>query len=112
MLLIVMILLHIPKKFMMSYYDDYFVNIGPKLVSNLHSSTSYDNYLQNPTSSLFFLRPTSHDEIHGILNNLRDSSNGHGNSDVIFVKYVSNIISNPLPMLYIIVCHLVLCKLT
>ena len=47
----------------------------------------------------FYLQPTSPDDIHDILSNLKDDSNGQDNIDAIFAKQVSSIISNPLTIL-------------
>ena len=58
----------------------------------MHSSTSFDDYLENPVSSSFFLQPTSSNKMHDVFNNLKDGSNGHDNIDVIFAKCVPSII--------------------
>ena len=55
-------------------FNDYLVNIGSKHASNIHSSTYFDYYFENP---LIIIKPTFSDKIRGILIVLTDGSNGH-----------------------------------
>ena len=49
--------------------------------------------------------PNAPDEIHDILNNLKDGSNGHDNIDAMLAKYVSSILMAHVMSIFL--CHLV-----
>ena len=56
-------------------FNNYFVEIGPKLTKNLNSSIDPFNYLNNNTSSIFFPE-ISENEILLTVNSLKNASAG------------------------------------
>ena len=82
--------------------NEYYSTLATKLTSNTNNNrdnlTSFINELpaHNALDS-FTIQPTTHNEVSKILQNMRsDSSTGHGNIPIKFLKFVADDISLPL----------------
>ena len=85
------------------HFNAYFVNIGPKLASQISSSSNFRNFLNSvrtPPGSLFF-SPTTTDEIIKLCMSIKsDSSSGHDDIKPEVVKFVSTRIAQPLAHIF------------
>ena len=78
-------------------FNDYFVNIGPKLASKLANDGSYRKYLNNNFPNSMFLTPVIEEEVLAIINKLLpNKSPGIDNIGPKILKQSVNIILTPL----------------
>ena len=79
-------------------FNDFFVNIGPKLASGIkHSGKDYFEYLLNPTQTSLFMKPIIAEEIVKIISKFnQNKSPGHDGMGNLIVKNVAHIVSRPL----------------
>ena len=79
-------------------FNDFFVNIGPKLASGIkHSWKDYFEYLLNPTQTSLFMKPIIAKEIVKIISKFnQNKSPGHDGIGNLIVKNVAHIVSRPL----------------
>ena len=79
-------------------FNDFFVNIGPKLASGIkHSGKDYFEYLLNPTQTILFMKPIIAEEIVKIISKFnQNKSPGHDGISNFIVKNIAHIVSRPL----------------
>lgn len=75
-------------------FNQYFVNVGPNLASNIpQSNTSPDFYLKNRTSNSLFLKPVVEKEVKSVINQLKNSAAGYDSVCPSIVKaYIAPIL--------------------
>ena len=80
------------------HYNNYFVNIGPKLANQIpNCDANYHDYLHNPNLHSIFLYPVIEQEMHIIVSNLTDKkSSGHDMLNSTIIKVIFSAISQPL----------------
>ena len=79
-------------------FNDFFVNVGPTLASNIHSSTTAEQYLKDVNSSTLFMTPTDDGEIYKVaLSCLKpNKSAGYDNIKPSILRKVIHFIVKPL----------------
>ena len=79
-------------------FNDFFVNIGPKLTSGIkHSGKDYFEYLLNPTQTSLFMKQIIAEEIVKMISKFnQNKSPGHDGIGNLIVKNVAHIVSRPL----------------
>ena len=72
-------------------FNEYYVNVGPKLASNIGNSNSRNFELPKVTSpKSFYMFPTDNEEVHKIIHLLKPkTSSGHDDISPIFLKKIS-----------------------
>ena len=81
-------------------FNKYFVNIGPSLYNEIHSTRSYSDYLIDKTSHRFKFDPVNEDHISSIINKLKPkSSTGHDNISNKLIKSAKHILIKPLVLI-------------
>ena len=85
-----------PRVFLIPF-NNFFVNVEPKLASNIkHSVKDYFEYLLDPTQENLFMKPIVADEVVKIINKLnQNKSPGHDGIGNLIVKKVASTISKP-----------------
>ena len=53
-------------------FNDYFINIGASLADKIHSTSQYNDYLQNPVTTRFSFRPVNDITIKHNINKLKN----------------------------------------
>jgi hypothetical protein len=83
-------------------FNDFFVEIGPKLASNIQSTgKKYYEYLGEARSSSMYLKPIVEMEVIKIIEGFKQNkSAGHDNIGNFILKRVSKEISKPLTMIF------------
>ena len=84
-------------------FNDYFVNIGPKLASTISNSskTSYCDYLHDPLNNNMYMKPVVSEEIKKIICKFDpNKSAGHDDIGNYIIKRVANEISEPLTSIF------------
>ena len=80
-------------------FNDYFVNIGPKLASNIipDTSSSHTDYLMHPNPNSLFFVPVTESEVSDIVNGLHNKkSSGYDSVNISVVKNSISAICKPL----------------
>ena len=78
-------------------FNDYFVNIGPTLASNIKSEgLSHRSFLHDDLYESFFLEPTNEVEIVNIINHLKEGAPGRDEIVSRNLKCISDSIAYPL----------------
>ena len=83
-------------------FNDFFVNIGPKLASNIHNTgKNYYDYLKGVNPSSMYLKPIVEMDIIKIIDKF-SVNKGAGNDNIgnFIIKRVANEIAKPLTMLF------------
>ena len=83
-------------------FNDFFVNIGPKLASNIQNTgKNYYDYLKGVNPSSMYLKPIVEMDIIKIIDKF-NSNKGAGNDNIgnFIIKRVANEIAKPLTMLF------------
>ena len=93
-------------KIISNQFNDFFVNIGPKLASNIHSSCknfgkNYFDYLKDPKNSSMYMKPVVEMNITKIIEKFRQNKRA-GNDDVgnYIIKRVAKKIVKPLTLIF------------
>ena len=83
-------------------FNDFFVNIGPKLASNIqHNGKNYYDYLQDPITSSMYMKPVVELDIVKIIGKFdQNKSAGNDNIGNFLIKKVCNEIVKPLSMIF------------
>ena len=84
-------------------FNDYFVNIGPKLASTIssNSESSYCDYLHDPLNNNMYMKPVVSEEIKKIICKFdQNKSAGHDDIGNYIIKRVANEISEPLTSIF------------
>ena len=83
-------------------FNDFFVNIGPKLASKINSTgKKYHEYLKDPIEKSVFLSPVIDDEIIKIIPKFdQTKSPGHDNIGNNIIKRIAKEISKPLAIVF------------
>jgi hypothetical protein len=83
-------------------FNDFFVNVGPNLASNIHNSgKQYYEYLNNTYTKNVFFKPIVENEVLKIINNFdKNKSAGHDGIGNLIVKRVANEIAQPLTKIF------------
>ena len=83
-------------------FNDFFVNIGPKLASTIKTDgKNYYDYLSSPLSSSLYMNPIVNEEIVKIIHSFKQNkSTGHDGIGNLIVKRVANEISTPLNIIF------------
>jgi hypothetical protein len=83
-------------------FNDFFVNVGPKLASQIHNSgKNYYDYLRAPCQKSIFMKPITESEILKIINKFdKNKSAGHDDIGNLIVKRVANEIVQPLTAIF------------
>jgi hypothetical protein len=81
-----------------SEFNNFFVNIGPKLASKIqHDGKNYYDYLTEPLSNCMYMSPVIEEEILKIVNTFnQNKSPGHDNIGNFIIKRVIHEIVAPL----------------
>jgi hypothetical protein len=84
------------------YFNNFFVDIGPKLASNIkHTGKDYYEYLNEPTQKCLFMNPIIADEVIKIITKFdQNKSPGHDDIGNFIVKQVAKQISEPLANIF------------
>jgi hypothetical protein len=79
-------------------FNNYFVNIGPKLVSQMPQSTANANTFLNHAHAYpsAFFTPATSDEVHNIIKQLKSASPGYDNITLSILKHIWPVISTAL----------------
>lgn len=86
-------------------FNDFFINIGPNLSSNITSNTHFTQYLKGNYLNSFFFRPVNEQAVMKELNNLNPrKSVGLDKMHPQLIRHAANIIARPLT--HIINCSL------
>ena len=83
-------------------FNDFFVNVGPKLASNIHSSgKNYLDYLKDPKNSSMYMKPIVEMDITKMIEKFNQNKSA-GNDDICnyIVKKVVKDILKPLTMIF------------
>ena len=83
-------------------FNDFFVNIGPKLASNIHSSgKNYYDYLKDPKNSNMYMKPIVEMDITKIIEKFNQNKSA-GNDDIgnYIIKRVAKEIVKPLTLIF------------
>ena len=81
-------------------FNDFFVNIGPNLAKKIPSQNlSPLKYMGQPLVQSMFLSVVTPDEIHKVINSLKNGAAGYDELSVSILKMVSSSIINPLAYL-------------
>ena len=83
-------------------FNDFFVNIGPKLASDIHNTgKNYYDYLKDFAPSSMYLRPIVERDVIKIIDNFNPNK-GAGNDNIgnFIVKKVANEIVEPLTRIF------------
>ena len=83
-------------------FNDFFVNIGPKLAANIqHSGKNYFDYLKQQANTCMYLKPIVAEEIVKIVGKFNpNKSPGHDDIGNMIVKKVAIEISEPLAIIF------------
>jgi len=83
-------------------FNDFFVNVGPTLASQIHNSgKNYYEYLNVPCPNSMFSKPIVESEILKIINAFdQNKSAGHDNIGNFIIKKVANEIVHPLTTIF------------
>jgi len=83
-------------------FNDFFVNIGPKLASKIKSNgKKYYDYMKNPVQDSFFMSPITEEEIIKIISKFdQNKSPGHDDIGNFIIKRVAHEISKPLTIIF------------
>ena len=83
---------------LVNVFNDYFVDIGPNLASNIpDSSIHYSDFLKDPNPYSIYFTPTDEVEIAGIIRELKNKhSSGHDSISNVLLKKNLNEIVKPL----------------
>lgn len=83
-------------------FNDFFVNIGPKLASEIKSNgKDYYDYMNSPLQNSCFMSPITEDEVVKVISKFdQNKSPGHDNIGNYIVKRVANEISKPLTIIF------------
>ena len=83
-------------------FNDFFVNIGPKLAKNIQNTgKNYFDYLQSPLSTSMYMKPVVEMEIIKIIEQFDpNKSAGYDGIGNFIIKRVSNEIAEPLAMIF------------
>ena len=83
-----------------NYFNDYFINIGPNLASNIqpiHPPPTFTDYLSNHNTKSFFFTPVNEYEIVNIVKDLQNKkSSGHDTINISIIKKSISSICKPL----------------
>ncbi|KAJ8019698.1 RNA-directed DNA polymerase from mobile element jockey [Holothuria leucospilota] len=86
-----------------AHFNDFFINIGPQLQSEILTSSNdanaYRRYLSPASLFSIFLDPSSEDEIVKIISTLKSSAPGYDDISPKVVKCIPHLIRKPL-------CHI------
>ena len=94
--------LKIPHNKISNKFNEFFVNIGPELASNIHNTgTNYYDYLTDVNPSSMYFKPIVEMDITKIINKF-NSNKGAGNDNIgnFIIKKVANEIVKPLTMIF------------
>ena len=83
-------------------FNDFFVNIGPELASNIHNTgKNYYDYLEDVNPSSMYFKPIVEMDIIKIINKF-NSNKGAFNDNIgnLIIKRVANQIVKPLTMIF------------
>ncbi len=82
-------------------FNSFFANIGPKLASQIQSSSSFSDFLDDPQPNTIFFNPTDEMEILDIVKKFKNGKSA-GADDVspTIVKRVISLISKPLAHIF------------
>ena len=85
-------------KMMAAVFNEYFVNIGPNLASNIpDSGTNFRNFLKDQNPQSLFFAPVVEEEVKDIINNLNaKKSSGYDGITNFLLKNIVNEIVTPL----------------
>jgi len=85
-----------------NHFNNFFVNIGPDLASNIRNSgKDYFDYLSNPLSNSMYMKPIVQTEIIKIIDKFKpNKSAGHDDIGNFIVKRVANEIVQPLTSIF------------
>jgi len=78
-------------------FNNFFVNIGPRLASTIHSNVNFRDYLFNGTENSLFFIPTNENEILDIVRSFKMSKScGYDGISVFLLKKISHCLASPL----------------
>ena len=83
-------------------FNDFFVNIGPKLASNIHSSgKNYNDYLKDPKNNSTYMKPIVEMDITKMIEKFNQNKSA-GNDDIgnYIIKRVAKEIVKPLTLIF------------
>ncbi len=82
-------------------FNSFFAEIGPKLASQIHSTSSFADFLKDPQPNSIFFNPTHESEILNIVNKFKNGkSAGYDDISPSVVKHVICHISKPLTHIF------------
>jgi len=83
-------------------FNDFFVNVGPKLASNIHNDgKKYYDYLKDPQTCSMYMKPIVEMDIVKIIKKFdQNKSAGNDNIGNFIIKRVCNEIVTPLSMIF------------
>ena len=80
-------------------FNDYFINIGPTLVSQItecKNDSSFRRFMPQPNLNSMFINMVTKSEVHKIISKLKDGSPGHDRITSSYVKLIAKNMSLPL----------------
>ena len=81
-------------------YNDYFINIGKNLATNLNGNISYKNYLKMPSKTTCHLERVTTSDVENIIDKLKNkSSSGYDGISNTILKSIKSVIINPLTLI-------------
>ena len=81
-------------------YNDYFINIGKNLATNLNGNISYKNYLKMPSKTTCHLERVTTSDVENIIDKLKTkSSSGYDGISNTILKSIKSVIINPLTLI-------------
>lgn len=81
-------------------FNDYFINIGRSIAEQIHTQTTFDEYMGNPSNSRFTFLNTTEVVVSNIINKLKNKSSfGHDNISNILIKQAKDVLVKPLTLL-------------
>ena len=81
-------------------YNDYFINIGKNIATNLNGNISYKNYLKMPSKTTCHLERVTTSDVENIIDKLKNkSSSGYDGISNTILKSIKSVIINPLTLL-------------
>ena len=81
-------------------FNNYFISVGRSLSEQLRPAKHFNEYLQNPTLTLFNFTVVDEKEICNIINNLKPkSSYGHDHVSNVLIKKACDIVMKPLTLI-------------
>ena len=81
-------------------YNDYFINIGKNVSTNLNGNISYKNYLKMPSKTTCHLERVTTSDVESMIDKLKNkSSSGYDGISNTILKSIKSVIINPLTLI-------------